>query len=49
MQLYEEHRVPHCRVWLTLEPHLLQSGWRLLDFETVVFRANDTTEVAALL
>jgi hypothetical protein len=23
VQLYEEHRVPHCRVWLTLESHRL--------------------------
>jgi hypothetical protein len=26
VQLYEEHRVPHYRVWLTLEAHPLQSG-----------------------
>jgi hypothetical protein len=23
VQLYEEHRVPHCRVWITLESHPL--------------------------
>jgi hypothetical protein len=23
VQLYEEHLVPRCRVWLTLEPHPL--------------------------
>jgi hypothetical protein len=40
--------VPHCRVWLTLEPHPLQPGWRSLDSETVGFRADDTTEAAAL-
>jgi hypothetical protein len=48
VQLYEEHRVPHCRVWLTLEAHPLQPGWRSLDSETVGFRSNDTTEAAAM-
>jgi hypothetical protein len=48
VQLYEEHRVPRCRDWLTLEPHPLQPGWRSLDFKTVRFRAYDTTKVAAL-
>ena len=48
VQLYEEHRVPHCRVWLTLESHRLQPGWRSLDSETVGFRADDTTKAAAL-
>jgi hypothetical protein len=31
-----------------LESHPLQPVWRSLDSETVRFRANDTTEVAAL-
>ena len=35
VQLYEEHRVPRCRVWLTLEAHPLQPGWRSLDSETI--------------
>lgn len=35
-------------MWLTLEPHLLQSSWRLLDFETDVFQADDTMEAIAL-
>jgi hypothetical protein len=48
MQLYEEHRVPRCRVWLTLESHPLQPGWRALDSETIGFRVDDTTEVVAL-
>jgi hypothetical protein len=48
VQLYEEHRVPQCRVWLTLEAHPLQPGWPSLDSETVRVRADDTTEVAAL-
>jgi hypothetical protein len=48
VQLYEEHRVPHCRVWLTLEAHPLQPGWRSLDSETVGFRTDDTTEAAAM-
>jgi hypothetical protein len=48
VQQYEEHRVPRCRVWLTLEPHPLQPRWHSLDSETVGFRADDTIEVAAL-
>jgi hypothetical protein len=48
VQLYEEHRVARCRVWLTLEAHPLQPGWRLLDSETVGFRADDTTEEASM-
>jgi hypothetical protein len=48
VQLYEEHRVPRCRVWLTLEAHPLQSGWRSLDSETIGFRTDDTTEAAAM-
>jgi hypothetical protein len=48
VQLYEEHRVPRCRVWLTLEAHPLQSGWCSLDSETDGFRTDDTTEAAAM-
>ena len=48
MQLYEEHRVPHCRVWLTLEAHPLQPSWHSLDSETIGFRTDDTTEAAAM-
>jgi hypothetical protein len=48
VQLYEEHRVPRCRVWLTLEAHPLQSDWRSLDSETIGFRTDDTTEAAAM-
>jgi hypothetical protein len=48
VQLYEEHRVPHCRVWLTLEAHPLQTSWRSLDSETIGFRADDTIEAAAM-
>jgi hypothetical protein len=40
--------VPRCMVWLTMEPHPLQPGWRSLDSETVGFRADDTSEVVAL-
>jgi hypothetical protein len=40
--------VPCCRVWLTLESHPLRPGWRSLDSKTVGFRADDTTEAAAL-
>jgi hypothetical protein len=36
------------RVWLTLEAHPLQPGWRSLDFETIEFRTDDTTEEAAM-
>jgi hypothetical protein len=48
VQLYEEQWVPCCRVWLTLEHHPLQPGWRSIDSKTVGFKADDTTEVAAL-
>jgi hypothetical protein len=48
MQLYEEHQVPRCRVWLTLEAHALQPGWRSLDSETIGFRSDDTTEAEAM-
>jgi hypothetical protein len=48
VQLYEEHRVPRCRVWLTLEAHPHQPGWRSLDSETIGFRTDDTTEAAAM-
>jgi hypothetical protein len=48
VQLYEEHRVPHCRVWLTLEAHPLQMGWRSLNSETVGFTTDDTTEATAM-
>jgi hypothetical protein len=47
VQLYEEHRVPRCRVWLTLESHPLQPRWRSLDSESVGFRVDDTTEATA--
>jgi hypothetical protein len=48
VQLYEEHRVPRCRVWLTLEAHPLQLGWRYLDSETIGFRTDDTIEAVAM-
>jgi hypothetical protein len=48
VQLYEEHWVPRCRVWLTLEAHPLQLGWRSLDSKTIGFRTDDTTEAAAM-
>jgi uncharacterized coiled-coil protein SlyX len=48
VQLFEEHRVPRCRVRMTLEPHPLQPGWRSLDFESFGFRAEDTIESTAL-
>ena len=48
VQLYEEHRVPRCRVWLTLEAHPLQPGWRSLDSETIGLRTDDTVEAAAM-
>jgi hypothetical protein len=48
VQLYEEHRVPRCQVWLTLEAHPLQPGWRSLDSETIGFRSDDTTKAAAM-
>jgi hypothetical protein len=49
VQLYEEHRVPRCRVWLTLEAHPLQQGWHSLDSETIGFRTDDTTKATALM
>jgi hypothetical protein len=48
VQLYEEHQVPRCRVWLTLEAHPLQPGWCSLDSEMIGFRMDDTTEAAAM-
>jgi hypothetical protein len=48
MQLYEEHRVPRCRVWLILEAHPLQPGWRSLDSEMIGFGTDDTTEAVAM-
>jgi hypothetical protein len=40
--------VPRCKVWLTLEAHPLQPSWRSLDSKTIGFRADDTTEDAAM-
>jgi hypothetical protein len=48
VQLFEEHRVPRCRVRMTLEPHPLQPGWRSLDSESFGYRAEDTIEAIAL-
>jgi hypothetical protein len=48
VQLFEEHRVPRCRVRMTLEPHPLQPGCRSLDSESFGFRAEDTIESIAL-
>lgn len=48
VQLYEEHRVPHCRVCLTLEPHHLQLGSCSLNSEMDRFQVDDTTEAATL-
>jgi uncharacterized coiled-coil protein SlyX len=48
VQLFEEHRVPRCRVRMTLEPHPLQPGWRSLDSESFRYRAEDTIEAIAL-
>jgi uncharacterized coiled-coil protein SlyX len=48
VQLFKEHRVPRCRVRMTLEPHPLQPGWRSLDSESFGFRAEDTIEYIAL-
>jgi hypothetical protein len=48
VQLFEKHRVPHCRVRMTLEPHPLQPGWRSLDSESFGYRAKDTIEAIAL-
>jgi hypothetical protein len=48
VQQFEKHRVPCCRVRMTLEPHPLQSGWRSLDSESFGYRAEDTIEAIAL-
>jgi hypothetical protein len=48
VQLYEEQRVPRCRVWLTLEAHPLQPGWLSLHSEMIGFRTDDTTEAATM-
>jgi hypothetical protein len=48
VQLFEEHRVPRCRVRMTLEPHPLQPGWRSLDSESFGYWAEDTIEAIAL-
>jgi hypothetical protein len=48
VQLFEKHRVPRCRVRMTLEPHPLQPGWRSLDSETFGYRAEDTMEAIDL-
>jgi hypothetical protein len=48
VQLFEKHRVPRCRVRMTLEPHPLQPGWRSLDSESFGYRAKDTMEAIAL-
>jgi hypothetical protein len=48
VQLFEKHRVPRCRVRMTLEPHPLQPGWCSLDFESFGYRAEDTIEEIAL-
>jgi hypothetical protein len=39
VQQFEKHRVPRCRVRMTLEPHPLQPGWRSLDSESFGYRA----------
>jgi hypothetical protein len=48
VQLFEEHRVPHCRVRMTLEPHPLQPGWHSLDSESFSFWVDDTIESMAM-
>ena len=48
VQQFEKHRVPRCRVRMTLEPHPLQPGWRSLDSEYFGYRAEDTIEAIAL-
>jgi hypothetical protein len=48
VQLFEKHRVPRCRVRMTLEPHPLQPGWRWLDSESFGYRVEDTMEAIAL-
>jgi hypothetical protein len=37
VRLFEERGVPHCKVWLAMESHPLQPGWRSLDSETLGF------------
>jgi hypothetical protein len=48
VQLFEKHRVPRCRVRMTLEPHPLQPGWHSLDSESFGYRAEDTMEAISL-
>jgi hypothetical protein len=48
VQQFEKHRVPRCRVRMTLEPHPLQLGWRSLDSESFGYWAEDTIEAIAL-
>jgi hypothetical protein len=48
VQLFKEHAVPCYKVWLALEPHPLQSGWRSLYSKTLGFRAHDTLEATAM-
>jgi hypothetical protein len=48
VQLFEEHRVPRCRVRMTLEPHPLQPRWRSLYSESFGFQADDTIEAMAM-
>jgi hypothetical protein len=48
VQLFEEHRVPRCRVRMTLEPHPLHPGWRSLDSGSFGFQADDTTKATAM-
>jgi uncharacterized coiled-coil protein SlyX len=48
VQQFEKHRVPRCRVRMTLEPHPLQPGWRSLDSESFGYQAEDTIEAIAL-
>jgi hypothetical protein len=48
VQLFEKHRVPRCRVRMTLEPHPLQPGWRSLDSESFRCWVEDTIEAIAL-
>jgi hypothetical protein len=45
---FENHRVPRCRMRMTLEPHPLQPGRRSLDSESFGYRAEDTIEAIAL-
>jgi hypothetical protein len=48
VQLFEKHRVPRCRVRMTLEPHPLQPGWHSLNSESFGYRTEDTIEAIAL-